>query len=57
MTLYCEVGQGAEGLAVAVEQSLSNAREDLEDAGTDQARAAAERQIAVGEAKLQALGS
>ena len=41
----------------AIEQSLANAREDLEDAETDQARAAAERQIEVCQAKLQALSS
>ena len=38
----------------AIEQSLKDAREDLEDAQSDQARAVAERRIAVEEAKLQA---
>ena len=38
-----------------IEQSLKDAREDLEDAQSDQARAAAERRIAVEQAKLQAV--
>ena len=41
-----------------IEQSLKDAREDLEDAGDDeQARSAAERRIAIEEAKLRAAGS
>ena len=40
----------------AIEQSLKDAREDLDDTTDDQARAVAERRIAVGQAKLQAAG-
>lgn len=39
----------------AVEQRLKEAREDLADASTDDARASAKKQIAVGEAMLAAL--
>ena len=41
----------------AVEQSLKDAREDLEDAQSDQERSTAERRIAIEEAKLQAAGA
>jgi F-type H+-transporting ATPase subunit epsilon len=40
-----------------VEQQLKDAREDLADAKSDEERKAAERQVAVGEAALQAAGS
>ena len=40
--------------AAEVERRLKDAREDLADAKTDDARRAAERQVAVGEAQLQA---
>jgi F-type H+-transporting ATPase subunit epsilon len=40
-----------------VEQQLKDAREDVADAKTDEERKAAERQVAVGEAALQAAGS
>jgi F-type H+-transporting ATPase subunit epsilon len=40
-----------------VEQQLKDAREDVADAKTDEERKAAERQVAVGEAALQAAGT
>ncbi len=40
-----------------VEQQLKDAREDVADAKTDEARKAAERQVAVGVAALQAASS
>ena len=41
----------------AAEQQLKDAREDLADAGSDEERQSAERQIAVAEAMIQAAGT